>query len=249
MSGDITIKKSTFNKLIIGIVSSLVIVSFLSGYIIGNFGETKTMTQNTYQPIPTQTPIQSPGQTRIAISTGDSPVMGNPNAPVTMIEFSDFQCPFCDQFFSQTLPDVEKNYIEPGKVRLVFKNFPLVNLHPNAMTAALAGECSNEQGKFWKYHDILFRNQASWSQLNPTDASKTFKQYASNIGLDTSSFNLCFDSGKYADRINKDLQDGSAYGVNGTPTFFIGNDKKGYTELDGAQPFSVFQQELDSELG
>ncbi len=249
MSGDITIKKSTFNKLIIGIASALVIAAFLGGYVIGNLGETKTTTQNTYQPIPTQTPTQPSTQTRIAISIGDSPVMGNPNAPVTMIEFSDFQCPFCGEFFSQTLPDVEKRYIESGKVRLVFKNFPLENLHPNAMAAAIAAECANEQGKFWEYHNTLFENQTSWAQLSTTDAAKTFKQYASESGLDANSFNSCLDSGKYADKINKDQLDGSRYGVDGTPTFFIGNDKKGYMELGGSQPFSAFQQELDSELG
>lgn len=244
MSEDITIKKSTFNKLIIGITSALVIAAFLGGYVIGNFGETKTTLQNTYQPIPTQAPTQP----RIPISVGDSPVMGNPNAPITMIEFSDFQCPFCGRFFSLTLPDIEKNYIDSGKVRLVYKNFPLENLHSNALAASIAAECANEQGKFWEYHNTLFENQTSWAQLSATDTIKAFKQYASEFGLDANSFNSCLDSGKYVDKVNKDQQDGSQYGVNGTPTFFIGNDKKGYMELDGDQPFSSFKKELDSEL-
>lgn len=248
MSGDITIKKSTYNKLIVGIATALIVVAFLGGYVVGNLGETKTATQNTPQPVPTQAPIQPNPQTRIAVSIDDSPVMGSPSAPVTMIEFADFQCPFCSRFFSQTLPEIEKNYIDSGKVRFVYKNMPLQNLHPNARAAALAAECANEQGKFWEYHNKLFENQTSWARLAGTDAAKTFKQYASDLGLDANSFKSCLDSGKYADKVNKDYKDGTNYGVTGTPTFFIGNDKKGYMELGGAQPFSAFQQVLDSEL-
>lgn len=247
MSGDITIKKSTYNKIIVGIVTALTVAAFLGGYVVGHFGETKTATQNLPQPIPTQAPVQNP-QTRIAVSIGDSPVMGNSNAPVTIIEFSDFQCPFCSQFFSQTLPEVEKRYIDSGKVRLVFKNLPLENLHPNARAAAAAAECANEQGKFWDYHNKLFENQNNWAQLGGIDAAKAFKQYASDLGFDANIFNSCIDSGKYADKVNKDYKDGTNYGVTGTPTFFIGNDQKGYMRLEGAQPFPAFQQELDSEL-
>lgn len=248
MADDITIKKSTYNKLIVGIVIALMIVAFSVGYIVGNFGETKTVIQNTPQITPTQAPNQPNSQTRIAVSTGDSPVMGSSNASVTMIEFSDFQCPFCGQFFSQTLPDVEKNYVDSGKVKFVFKNMPLTNLHPNARSAAMAAECANEQDKFWEYHNTLFENQTSWSGLDATDATKMFKQYASELGLDANSFNSCIDSEKYANTVDKDFQDGTSYGVNGTPTFFIGNDQRGYIRIDGAQPFSVFQQELNSEI-
>lgn len=249
MSGDITIKKSTFNRLIIGIAAALIIAAFLGGYVLGNVGQTKTVLQNITPPsIPTQIPTQPNAAPRIAISLGDSPAKGDSNAPVTMVEFSDFQCPFCGQFYSQTLPSVMQNYIDSGKVKLVYKNMPLVNLHPNAMAAAMAADCANEQGKFWEYHNKLFDGQASWSSLAGTDATKIFKQYAAGLGLDTNNFNSCVDSSKYSGKVNKDLQDGSSYGVTGTPTFFIGNDKKGYAKLVGAQPFSTFQQELDSEL-
>lgn len=250
MSGDITIKKSTFNKLIIGIAAALIVAAFLVGYVVGNMGQTKTVIQN--MATPTQTPTQMPAQpntvARIAVSLGDSPVKGDSNAPVTMVEFSDFQCPFCGQFYSQTLPQVVQNYVDSGKVKLVYKNFPLENLHPNARAAALAAECANEHGKFWEYHNKLFESQNNWAGLGGTDAVKTFKQYAVDLGLDANSFNSCVDSAKYADKVNKDFQDGTNYGATGTPTFFIGNDKKGYIKLVGAQPFSVFQQELNSEL-
>lgn len=246
MSEDITIKKSTYTRMIFGITAALVVAAFLGGVLVGSMGETKTV-QNTPQTMPTQIPTQ-PSQNRIAVSTGDSPVLGSSNAPVTMIEFSDFQCPFCSQYFTQTLPAVEKNYIDSGKVKLVFKNMPLENLHPNAKAAAMAAECANEQGKFWDYHNKLFANQNSWANLSSVNATSTFKQYALQIGLDTTNFNSCVDSGKYSDKVNKDSQDGASYGATGTPTFFIGNDKKGYTKLVGAQPYATFQQTLDSEL-
>lgn len=256
MSGDITIKKSTYNRLIIGIIAALVVAAFLGGYLVGNLGPAKNSTVTFPTPIPTYNPTPNPTvaptqpspQAKIAISIGNSPVMGNSTASITMVEFSDFQCPFCGAFFSQTFPQVEKNYIDSGKIRFVFKNMPLTSIHPNALEAALAAQCANEQGKFWEYHDWLFTNQNSWVNLNNTDVAKSFKQYASMLGLDTNSFNSCLSSEKYSTAVNKDEQDGTIYGVTGTPTFFIGNDQKGYATISGAQPFSVFQQQLDSEL-
>lgn len=247
MSEDITIKKSTYTRMIFGITAALVVAAFFGGFIVGNMNETKTV-QSAPQTIPTQVPTPTTPEARIAVSTGNSPVEGNSNAPVTMIEFSDFQCPFCEKFYSQTLSQITQNYIDSGKVKLVFKNMPLENLHPNAKSAAMAAECANEQGKFWDYHNKLFANQNSWANLASANATNTFKQYASQIGLDTTNFNSCVDSGKYADKVNKDSQDGASYGATGTPTFFIGNDKKGYTKLVGAQPYTTFQQALDSEL-
>lgn len=233
--------------MIFGITAALVVAAFFGGFIVGNMNETKTV-QSAPQTIPTQVPTPTTPEARIAVSTGNSPVEGNSNAPVTMIEFSDFQCPFCEKFYSQTLSQITQNYIDSGKVKLVFKNMPLENLHPNAKSAAMAAECANEQGKFWDYHNKLFANQNSWANLASVNATSTFKQYASQIGLDTTNFNSCVDSGKYADKVNKDSQDGASYGATGTPTFFIGNDKKGYTKLVGAQPYTTFQQALDSEL-
>lgn len=252
LSGDITIKKSTYNRLIVGIVAALVVAAFLGGYMVGNFSPSKNAVVNTpiptYVPSPAVAPTQPNTLAKIAISIGDSPVMGSSSASVTMVEFSDFQCPFCGAFFSQTFSQVEKNYIDSGKVKFVFKNMPLTSIHPNALEASLAAECANEQGKFWQYHDWLFTNQNSWVNLNSTDVTKAFKQYASMLGLDANSFDSCLDSEKYSTAVNKDSQDGATYGVTGTPTFFVGNDQKGYVTISGAQPFSVFQQQLDSQL-
>ncbi len=173
--------------------------------------------------------------TKVAVSADDDPVLGKSNAPVTIVEFSDFECPFCGRHFSQTHPDIVKNYIDTGKVKLVYRDFPL-SFHPNAEKAAEAAECANEQGKFWEMHDKLFSNQQSLSVAN-------YKQWAKDLKLDSAKFDSCLDSGKYASEIAKDEADGTKYGVSGTPSFFIDGQL-----LVGAQPYSAFQQAIDAAL-
>ena len=252
MSEDIIIKKATLNKLIFGIAAALIAVAFFGGYILG----TQNKTQNTVQENslknttlqPTQTPPTSAEETRIFVSLGDDPVKGNQNAQVTIVEFSDFQCPFCARFFSQTLPQIQQDYIDSGKVRLVYKDFPLDNIHQNAKAASVAARCANEQGKFWEYHNKLFESQTQWASLGAAKATNTFKQYATELKLNSGNFDSCLDSAKYLDEVNKDYQDGTNYGVSGTPAFFIGNDKDGYVMLIGAKPYLEFQQRIDDEL-
>ena len=172
---------------------------------------------------------------KVQVSADDDPVQGPKNAPVTIVEFSDYQCPYCGRFYTQTLPLIEENYIKTGKVKLVFRDFPL-SFHQYAQKASEASECAHEQGKFWEYHNMLFENQQSLSVEN-------LKQYAKNLGLDTAKFNSCLDSGKMASEVQKDFKDGQSYGVDGTPAFFV-ND----VLLVGAQPFSAFQQIIEQEL-
>jgi len=172
---------------------------------------------------------------RIEVSVDDDPVRGSENAPVTIIEFSEFECPFCGRFFQQTLPQIEENYIKTGKVRHVFRDFPLT-FHQYAQKAAEASECADEQGKFWEYHDKLFENQ------NALDTG-SLKQYAKDLGLDTAKFNSCLDSGKMTSEVQKDFSDGAQSGVSGTPTFFING-----IQIVGAQPYSAFEQLIEQEL-
>lgn len=183
--------------------------------------------------------INNPGSAvagaKVSVSIDDDPMLGDKNAPVTIIEFSDYQCPYCGRFWSDTLPQIEKEYINTGKVRLVFRDFPL-SMHPNALPAALASECVHEKGgdkAYYKYHDKLFANQVSLTDAN-------LKAWAKELGYDITS---CLDSKKYLSEVNKDQQDGSAAGVTGTPAFFINGQK-----LVGAQPFSAFKQLIDAEL-
>jgi protein-disulfide isomerase len=165
---------------------------------------------------------------------------GSPDAPVTIVEFSDFQCPFCEKFFTETLPQIQEEYIDTGKVKLVFKDFPL-SFHGQAMPAAMTAECAGEQGKYWEMHDKLFGEQSRW--VDKPEVNDVMKQFADELGLDTDQFNQCFDSNKYADEINADMQEGIAAGVQGTPAFFINGQF-----ISGAQPFEVFKQIIDQML-
>ncbi len=179
-------------------------------------------------------PTQQPGKS-VEASADDDPSLGPLSAPVTIIVFSDYQCPFCARV-EPTLKQVMDTYKE--EVRLVFRDFPL-GFHQYAQLAAEASECADEQGKFWEYHDLLFAKQSEWS---PVGINK-FKEYALDLGLDASQFNACLESGKYADEVKKDLEEGQAAGVTGTPAFFVNG-----VLVSGAQPFSTFQQIIEQEL-
>ena len=174
------------------------------------------------------------------VSTDDDPSLGSIDAPVTIIEFSDFECPFCKGFFDNTLKEITKNYIDTGKVKYVLRDFPLSDIHPNAEIAAEAANCANDQNKYWEFHDLLFENQEDWVSGNPT---VEFKKYGSILSLNEKSFELCLESGKYVDEILKDMQDGFVAGVQGTPTFYINGVK-----IVGAQAYSIFKQVIDEEL-
>jgi len=172
----------------------------------------------------------------IDVSVDDDPILGKEDAPVTMVEFSDYQCPFCGRFEKDAFGKIKEEYIDTGKVKLIFRDFPLTNIHPYAQKAAEASECADEQGKFWKYHDILFENQEA---LTVDD----LKKYADDLNLNNNKFEKCLDSGDMEKEVQKDTDDGINYGVTGTPAFFING-----IVLEGAQPFENFKQIIDEEL-
>lgn len=169
---------------------------------------------------------------RIEVSVDDDPSIGPENAPITIVEFSDFLCPFCARA-KPTIKQILENYGD--KVRLVYRDFPI--LGPQSEKAAQAAECADEQGKFWQYHDKLYGNQQAVETEN-------LKQHAERLGLNTTKFNECLDSGKMASEVEKDFQDGQSYGVSGTPAFFING-----ILVSGAQPYSAFEQIIEQELG
>ncbi len=209
-------------KIIIGVLAILLIVSFISN--------TNTESQNSP---PTG---QATGQpAKVKVSADDDDFLGDVNAPVTIIEFSDYECPFCARFYSDALQQIKEKYVETGKVKFVYRDFPL-NFHANAQKAAEAAECAGDQGKYFEMHDMLFESGV-------TGGVGSFKQYASNMGLNTNEFNECLDSGKYYDEVQKDMRDGSAAGVRGTPATFVNG-----ILVSGAQPFSVFEQIIEAEL-
>ena len=246
-------KKS--NGLIIAVIISVGVAAFFAGAYTSNLNSEQITQEDLDEAVArlelkmlqNQLPTAQP-QEPVKISADDDPVRGDKDAPITIIEFSDFQCPFCARFHVQTLPLLLENYIDTGKVKLVYRDFPIQNIHPNAMPAAAAAECAHEQEKFWEFHDKLFENQNQWNSLEAADAISVFSQYAFEIELNQEQFDSCLTSGKYVNEIRKDLDDGREYGVTGTPGFFIGSEDLGFVELKGAQPFENFKKIIDVQL-
>ena len=178
-----------------------------------------------------QVALEAPELPRIEVEA-KGPARGPANAPVTIVEFSDFQCPYCGREFP-VIERVMKEY--DGKVRLVFRHYPL-DFHPFAQKAAEAGACAQDQGKFWELHDKMFTNQGKL-------AVDDLKGYAKSLGMDSSKFDKCLDSGEKKAMVEEDLKAGSAAGVNGTPAFFING-----VFINGAQPFEQIKQTVDREL-
>jgi protein-disulfide isomerase len=188
---------------------------------------------------------QGPPPAEREVNVGDGPMRGNPKAKVTLIEFSDYQCPFCGRFFNETLPQIDKEFIQTGKVRFVMRDLPLADIHPNAQKAAEAAGCAGEHGKYWQMHDKLFQNQKALEMPR-------LKEYAKAIGLDGRAFDECLASGKQAVKIQRDLQEARNLGITGTPAFFLGLTKSGKTikaiSIEGAQPIDTFRQEINHLL-
>lgn len=171
------------------------------------------------------------------LKTGDLPVEGDENAKITIVEFSDFECPFCAQFFRDTYPKIKAEYIDTGKAKLYYRHYPL-SFHASAHKLAVASECANEQGMFWEMHDKIFENQAAGDF-----ADATITTWAGELGMDSASFSECLASTKYDEKIKADTADGTQAGVDGTPAFFINGER-----LIGAQPFESFKAVIDSKL-
>jgi protein-disulfide isomerase len=183
-----------------------------------------------------------------AIGVAGAPILGEADARVTIVEFSDYQCPFCLRHVSTTLPQIKKAYIETGKVRYVMREFPIESIHPKAFKASEAALCAGDQGKYWEMHDLIFRDQ---KQVEPED----LEAHAETLRLDMAAFVACFESDKYAERVRADLKEGVQAGVRGTPSFFVGltdpadPDKITATRfIRGAQRFAVFQQAIEEMM-
>ena len=181
----------------------------------------------------------------VRTSVADAPTRGRAEAPVTLVEFSDYQCPFCQRFFATTLPILMQEYVDTGKVRYVFRDFPLDQLHPKARKAAEASHCAGEQGKYWEMHDVIFRNQRAL-------AAPQLAEHAQSVGVERAKFDECLASGRYEARVARGLADGAEVGVRGTPTFVVGRAKAGDvvegTAIRGAQPLETFRRIIEQAL-
>ncbi len=179
---------------------------------------------------------QGQGEDDVLAVLARGPALGSKNAPVTIIELSDFQCVFCARFWKETLPRLEAEYVKPGKVRLVYRHLAI--LGTQSLRSAQAADCAAEQGKFWEYHDILF---ASRGFLGLTNGK--LKGYAREVGLDQETFDRCLDSGKYAQKVKEETMMGLSLGARATPVFFING-----IMLVGAHPFETFREIIEEEL-
>jgi protein-disulfide isomerase len=224
----------------------LVVLAFAVGILVGYmaWGRTPSTVIVPEQPVAQQPSAEQPsGQqpaaastpqyVRYKVPTDGFPSLGPADAPITLVEFADFQCPYCRQWEQQTYQPLLQAY--PGEIRIVYRDLPLTSIHPNAMPAAEAAQCANEQGKFWEFHDKLFSTET----LSP----EVYTQYAQELGLDMTKFNDCVSTHKYAKTIQDDSDFAIGLGVNSTPTFFING-----LALIGAQPLTAFTSVIDKEL-
>ncbi len=177
---------------------------------------------------------------RADIDEDDDAVLGDEDAPVTIISCEDYQCPFCKRAFDQTFPQLKQNYIDTGKAKYIYRDFPLP-FHTEADEAANAAECAGDQNKYYKMHELIFKNQDEWS--NNPQASLRFKAYAQELGLDRAKFDACLDSREHDEEIQNDMNECQAAGTSGTPTFFINGMK-----IVGAQPYTVLESAIEKAL-
>ena len=230
----ITIKKNDLWKY----STFLLLIVVLVGVIFLFKGDANT--GGTGSAVDTGEDNQAPINAKALIEEND-PVLGNADAEITIIEFSDFQCPYCARAFEGAITDFKNSdYFKNGDVNLVYKQFPLNSIHPYAQKAGEASLCAQEQGKFWEMHDKLFTNQVA---LTVSD----LKQYASQLGLNTAQFNSCLDDSKYRTEVSKESAQAQSAGGSGTPFFVIVNIATGdATAVSGAYPWATFEAAIQS---
>lgn len=235
----VTFKRSQFYAV-------LVVLAFASGILVGYLvwgvlspaqlaaapapGAGQAQAALAQAPIPTP----APSFTRYEIPTEGFPGIGPEDAEIVLVEFSDYQCPYCKRWHDQVYKPLMAAY--PGQIRLVYRNLPLTSIHPQAMSAAVAALCADEQGAFWPFHEKLFSDELGLSR-------EAYLQYASGLALDGEAFETCIDSGKFDAFIQEDMDFSLNLGVRSTPTFFVNG-----LAVVGAQPLDVFKQLIDKEL-
>lgn len=238
------------NKNLALICGTVVAVCIIIGVTVlySNSGSSKLNNNN-----PDRQQVQNQPAGPVKVSVDNDAVLGDKNAPLTMIEFSDYECPFCKRHFDQVYSEIKKNYIDTGKLKLVYRDFVAVQGHnPLAASEAMAAECAKDQGgdtAYFKYHDEIFKKTTS--NGNGLALSQ-LPVIAKNVGLNVNTFQKCLDSNKFKDEFTKDNQDAQKAGVSGTPSFFIGKSSADGiidgTIIVGAQPYSAFKVIIDEML-
>lgn len=244
-------------NLLIGIISSAVIISaslvFL-GFQIGQNGKNSVVTAEDIEngikayvakDQPSENNKAQPTPTLSGDFSDDDPFMGDEEASVTIVEFSDFQCPYCRKFYNEALPQIKEKYIETGKIKFVYRDFPL-NFHSGAFPSALASECARDQGGdeiYFAMHDKIFDGQNALGSGTVEISDESLISYAEELDLDMDEFNECFEEERYKEEIYQDLSVGQSAGITGTPGFILDGQI-----ISGAQPFSVFESAIEKAL-
>ena len=221
------------------VIASIVIVAVMFG-LNGAFDESELAIKPTPE-------MDSIGPTEITMETfveNGSPVLGNPNAPITLVEFGDYQCHYCHVFFESIEGKIMKNYIETGKVKMIFKDYNIIG--KDSVKASQGAHCANDQGLFWEYHDILYSN---WTGENNGWASgANLANYAQDIGLEMNQWTDCMSQQKHSKTILDSNEDAKKLQLTGTPAFFVISSDGQVSKLFGAQPFEVFERVFDEKL-
>lgn len=238
-------KSSIQDKILPIMVVALIGAAFALGMMWGKVqvyekGGSVAKTGETNDALVPEEVIELDEDSQYELSVNPAFAYGDENAPVTIVEFTDYECPFCKKYVDDTMGSIISDYIDTGKVRYMFRDLPL-GFHANAISAAMSARCANDQGQFLGMHELIFAGQEEWS-LGKAD--EIFKGYASELGLEEDVFNDCLDGENYADAIEADSQLAAKYGANGTPSFFV-NGKI----LVGAQPYEAFVEVIEEALG
>jgi protein-disulfide isomerase len=221
-----------------GIASIVIIIAFVG------FGSISNQSELVIEPAPTVQQVGPPKITTETFLANGSPVLGNSDAPITLIEFGDYQCHFCNVFFHSTEDDILKNYVETGKVKMIFKDYNIIG--PDSVNASHGAHCAKDQGLFWEYHDILYSN---WTgENNGWASSDNLAIFAQRIGLDMDVWSECMIDGPHSQTIVNSNEDARTLELTGTPAFFVIGPDGETTRLFGAQPFETFEKVFESEL-
>ena len=221
-----------------GIASATILISFLSLSMINNESELSLTPTSNVQDTNLANTMES------ILKENKSPILGDPNAPITLVEFGDYQCHFCNVHFHNTEHSLLENYISTGKVKMIFKDFTIIG--PDSVNAAHGSHCANDQGKFWEYHDILYNN---WTgENNGWASSDNLLKFAQEIGLDTDQWADCMIDAKYSQIISDSSKNARELGLTGTPAFFVIGPNNDITKVFGAQPYENFEKVFDLEL-
>ena len=194
------------------------------------------------KPAPSAEPARVTMETLLA---NGSPVLGSPDAPITLVEFGDYQCHYCNVFFHDTEGDILRNYVETGKVKMIFKDYNIIG--PDSVTASHGAHCASDQGMFWEYHDILYDNWAG--ENNGWASSENLLRFAGSVGLDIDWWSECMTGGDHSQRIVASNDDAAALGLTGTPAFFVIGPDGQVEGLSGAQPYEIFEGAFEKALG